>query len=119
MTVVNVVTWDRAGLFYKLAGALSVAGVNILSTKAISRSDHITIDTFYVIDPGGGIVTRPKAREIFISCLEEALVNGKDLLPELLQKSRAISTSRKYEQFHSLEQLCLEQWVRERGYFAC
>ena len=37
MTVVNVVTWDRDGLFYKLAGALSLAGVNIVSTKAISR----------------------------------------------------------------------------------
>ena len=23
MTVINVVTWDRAGLFYKLAGALA------------------------------------------------------------------------------------------------
>jgi len=39
LTVVHDVTWDRAGLFYKLAGALSVAGVNILSTKAISRND--------------------------------------------------------------------------------
>ncbi len=26
LTVVNVVTWDRAGLFYKLAGAFSLAG---------------------------------------------------------------------------------------------
>src|SRR5690606_23484289 len=29
LTVVHVVTWDRAGLFYKLAGALSVAGLSI------------------------------------------------------------------------------------------
>ena len=26
----NVVTWDRAGLFYKLAGAFSMAGLSIL-----------------------------------------------------------------------------------------
>jgi len=51
MTVINVVTWDRAGLFYKLAGALTLAGVTIASTKAISRTDHITIDTFHVVDP--------------------------------------------------------------------
>jgi [protein-PII] uridylyltransferase len=31
--VVNVVTWDRAGLFYKLAGAFSVAGLNILGRE--------------------------------------------------------------------------------------
>ncbi len=38
LTVVNVVTWDRAGLFYKLAGAFSVAGLSILSSKVISNS---------------------------------------------------------------------------------
>ena len=43
---VNVVTWDRAGLFHKLSGALNLAGYNILEAKAISRSDNIAIDTF-------------------------------------------------------------------------
>ncbi|MEC9227673.1 MAG: [protein-PII] uridylyltransferase, partial [Verrucomicrobiota bacterium] len=35
MTVINVVTWDRAGLFYKLAGALTLAGFNFFFNKAI------------------------------------------------------------------------------------
>ena len=83
MSVVNVVTWDRAGLFYKLAGALSLAGVNIISTKAISRNDHISIDTFYVIEPGGGIVSNPKARGIFEERLKEALIQDKDLMPAI------------------------------------
>jgi len=83
MTVVNVVTWDRSGLFYKLAGALSLAGVNITSTKAISRNDHISIDTFYIIDPEGGPVSNPKAKEIFHARLEEALIHGKELLPAI------------------------------------
>src|SRR5690606_21633250 len=51
LTVVNVVTWDRAGLFYKLAGAFSLAGINILGAKIFSRSDHIAIDTFHVVEP--------------------------------------------------------------------
>src|SRR2546423_12648897 len=54
LTVVNVVTWDRAGLFYKLAGAFSVAGLSILGAKGISRTDHISIDTLYVVEPGRG-----------------------------------------------------------------
>jgi [protein-PII] uridylyltransferase len=83
MTVVNIVTWDRAGLFYKLAGAFSLAGVNIVSTKAISRSDHITIDTFYIMDPDGGTVSNPKARKIFQARLEEALIKGQDPLPAI------------------------------------
>jgi len=78
MTVINVVTWDRAGLFYKLAGALTLAGVTIASTKAISRTDHITIDTFHVVDPEGGVVNNPKAREVFKERLREALIEGRD-----------------------------------------
>ncbi|MFO8026980.1 MAG: [protein-PII] uridylyltransferase [Opitutales bacterium] len=83
MSVVNVVTWDRAGLFYKLAGALSLAGVNIVSTKAISRNDHISIDTFYIIEPGGGTVRSSEAKEIFEKHLKEALIENKDLMPAL------------------------------------
>lgn len=83
MSVVNIVTWDRAGLFYKLAGAFSLAGVNIISTKAISRSDHISIDTFYIIEPGGGVVSNPKARSIFEGHLKEALIEDKDLMPAI------------------------------------
>ena len=79
MTVINVVTWDRAGLFYKLAGALTLAGVNIVSTKAISRSDHISIDTFYVIATGGGVVIDKEAENVFKVCLEDVLVRGKKL----------------------------------------
>ncbi len=92
MTVVNVVTWDRAGLFYKLAGALTLAGVNIASTKAISRNDHISIDTFYVVDPDGGVVTNTKAESIFKTHLDESLVQGKkltDLIEELENKAKA------------------------------
>lgn len=79
LTVVNVVTWDRSGLFYKLAGALTLAGVNIVSTKAISRNDHISIDTFYIMDAEGGVVSNLKAQANFKNYLREALVEGKKL----------------------------------------
>jgi len=88
LTVVNVVTWDRAGLFCKLAGAFTVAGLNILSTKAISRSDHITIDTFYVVEPGGGVVRSTEARETFESSMKEALLHNKDLMADIEAQAR-------------------------------
>ena len=94
LTVVNVVTWDRAGLFYKLAGAFSVAGLSILTAKVISRSDHIAIDTFYVVEPGRGVVQSTRAQEIFAKTVEEALVQNKDLLPEILAQARRHSSSR-------------------------
>ena len=95
MTVVNVVTWDRAGLFYKLAGALTLAGVNIVSTKAITRKDHISIDTFYIIDPDGGVVSDKKAREIFEKRLDEALIQEKELMPAINEREAKITAQTK------------------------
>jgi len=95
MSVINVVTWDRAGLFYKLAGALSLAGVNIVSTKAISRNDHISIDTFYIIEPGGGTVTSAEAKDLFEKHLREALVENKDLMPALEEFERTSASKSK------------------------
>lgn len=91
MSEVNIVTWDRAGLFFKLAGALSVAGLNIMSSKAISRDDHITIDTFYVCEPGGGPVQNEQKRQIFREHLEDALLKNRDLMPAIREQARKSS----------------------------
>lgn len=83
LTVVHVVTWDRAGLFFKLAGAFSVAGLSIVSSKALTRADHITIDTFYVVDGAGGLVRSARAKQLFESALEAALLHNRDLMGEI------------------------------------
>jgi len=88
LTVVNVVTWDRAGLFYKLAGAFSVAGLSILSAKILSRNDHIAIDTFYVVEPGHGVVQSATAQEIFAKTVESALVQNKDLYADIVAQAQ-------------------------------
>jgi [protein-PII] uridylyltransferase len=94
LTVVNVVTWDRAGLFYKLAGAFSVAGLNILGAKVISRTDHIAIDTFYVVEPGRGVVQSAAAQEAFAKNIEASLVTNKDLYPEIVAQAKKIAATR-------------------------
>lgn len=88
-TAVTVVTWDRAGLFYRLAGSFSLAGLNIVSAKAINRMDHITIDTFYVCDAKGGIVQSKSVREKFEECLNMAVVENKDLTKAILNQSKS------------------------------
>lgn len=95
MTVVNVVTWDRAGLFYKLAGALSLAGVNIVSTKAISRSDNITFDTFYIMEPEGGAISDKKAQQIFQTHVEDSLMHGKRLTGEVERLEAEVKKQKK------------------------
>jgi len=94
VTIVNVVTWDRAGLFYKLAGAFGVAGLNILGAKVISRTDHIAIDTFYVIEPGRGVVQNAAAQEIFAKNIEASLVTNKDLYPDIVAQAKKIAATR-------------------------
>ena len=94
LTVVNVVTWDRAGLFYKLAGAFSVAGLSILGAKVISRSDHIAIDTFYVVEAGRGVVQSASAQTSFARTTESALVSNHDLYPEIVAQAKKLATSR-------------------------
>lgn len=83
LTVVHIITWDRAGLFYKLAGAFTLAGLSIVSSKALSRADHITIDTFYVSDPDGGPVKDKKALGVFRHYLGLALIDNRNLLEEI------------------------------------
>jgi [protein-PII] uridylyltransferase len=94
VTVVNVVTWDRAGLFYKLAGAFGVAGLNILGAKVITRTDHIAIDTFYVIEPGRGVVQNTSTHEVFAKNIEASLVTNKDLYPDIVAQAKKIAATR-------------------------
>jgi [protein-PII] uridylyltransferase len=93
-TTVHIVTWDRAGLFYKLAGAFSVAGLNILSAKITTRTDHIAIDTFHVVEAGRGIVQNQGATEVFARTVEAALLGEKDLLPDIEAQARKLAESR-------------------------
>jgi [protein-PII] uridylyltransferase len=96
MTIVNIVTWDRSGLFYKQAGALTLAGVNIVSTKAVSRKDHISINTFYVLDPEGGVVCDPESKGIFERRLSEALIDNKEHMPEISKlEAKKLAITRK------------------------
>jgi [protein-PII] uridylyltransferase len=93
LTVVNIVTWDRSGLFYKLAGAFSVAGLSIVSSKAVTRADHITVDTFYVCDSSGGIVQNDKAHAIVEKYLKKTLLNNEDLLPAIREQESKRTSS--------------------------
>ena len=95
-TTVHIVTWDRAGLFYKLAGAFSVAGLSILSARITTRADHIAIDTFHIVEPGRGLVQNQKAMDTFARTVEDALVSNKDLLPEITAQAKRYAAATRY-----------------------
>jgi [protein-PII] uridylyltransferase len=70
---VKVCTWDRAGLFRKIAGSLSAAGLNILSAQIFTRGDGIVLDTFDVNDARSGNLAGTDQRDTFEKVIDKAL----------------------------------------------
>ena len=72
-SLVKVCTWDRAGLFGKIAGSLSAAGVNIMGAQIFTRTDGIVLDTFFVNDARTGKLATREQRENFSGLLDAVL----------------------------------------------
>jgi [protein-PII] uridylyltransferase len=102
LTVVDVVITDQSGLFEKITGALAVTGLNILGARAITRTDGLAIDVFYVEGETGGIVEDPTIRSFFENTLE-SFIAGEDCPVKKIsahrkkkEKSKTFSTSDKF-----------------------
>lgn len=70
---VKVCTWDRAGLFSKIAGSFSATGLNILSAQVFTRTDGIVLDEFFVTDAKTGSLADRNQRDEFEKLLNKAL----------------------------------------------
>ncbi|HMP82150.1 MAG TPA: [protein-PII] uridylyltransferase [Verrucomicrobiota bacterium] len=88
-SVVKVCSWDRAGLFSKIAGALSAAGLNILNAQIFTRSDGVVIDTFFVTDTRTGSLAEVQQRDKFEGLLTKVLTEEKTDLKSNIQRQRA------------------------------
>src|SRR3546814_10143313 len=53
-TMVTVYAADHPGLFYRLAGAIGVAGGNIIDARIHTTRDGMALDNLLVQDPLGG-----------------------------------------------------------------
>jgi [protein-PII] uridylyltransferase len=88
-SLVKVCTWDRAGLFGKIAGSLSAAGLNILGAQIFTRADGIALDTFFVNDGRTGNLAAREQREKFNNLLEAVMTGEKVDLPALIAQQTA------------------------------
>ncbi len=76
---VRICTWDRAGLFSKVAGALTAAGLNIFSAQIFTRMDGIVLDTFSVTDARTSALPEQSARAVFQKIILSVLMDGADV----------------------------------------
>jgi [protein-PII] uridylyltransferase len=81
---VKICTWDRAGLFRKIAGSVSAAGLNILSAQIFTRTDGIVVDTYFVADAITGNLPGPDQRDRFESVINKALTGEEVDFPALI-----------------------------------
>jgi [protein-PII] uridylyltransferase len=95
-SLVKICTWDRAGLFGKIAGALSAAGLNILGAQIFTRTDGIALDTFFVNDARTGSLAEKDQREKFSDLLEEVLTGEEVDFRALIAKQSARSNYSAY-----------------------
>lgn len=88
-SVVKICSWDRVGFFAKITGALTAAGLNILSAQVFSRSDGIVLDTLLVNDAVTGKPAERESKDLFEKYIDETL-NGEINLAALIKKRKTV-----------------------------
>ena len=91
-TLVTVYAADHPGLFYRIAGAIHLAGGNIIDARIHTMRDGMAIDNFLVQDPLGGRFDNPDQLARIERCIEEALANRHKLVSKL--EARPLSRTR-------------------------
>jgi len=79
VTEVTIYTVDDAGLFARIAGAMALAGVNIVDAKIFTLANGMALDSFWVQNLDGKPVTEAAA-----------LRRLKDTLEKVISKSRRL-----------------------------
>jgi len=73
VTELTVYTADHAGLFAKIAGAIAVAGGNIVDARIFTLSNGMALDSFWVQDTAGNSFERPDRLARLAAVIERSL----------------------------------------------
>ncbi|NIJ08373.1 [protein-PII] uridylyltransferase [Sphingomonas vulcanisoli] len=88
-TLVTIYAGDHAGLFYRIAGAIHLAGGNIIDARIHTTRDGMAIDNLLVQDPFGQAFDDPHRLQRLASMIEDALANRSQLASKLAAKPSA------------------------------
>jgi len=85
-TLVTIYAADHPGLFYRIAGAIHVAGGNIIDARIHTTRDGMAIDNFLVQDPLGRPFDEQEQLGRIKAAIEDALANRGALANRLRAK---------------------------------
>jgi [protein-PII] uridylyltransferase len=85
-TLITVYAADHPGLFYRIAGAIHVAGGSIIDARIHTSSDGMALDNFLVQDPMGRPFRETAQIERLRQSIEDALANRSKLAVKLDSK---------------------------------
>ncbi len=85
-TLVTIYAADHPGLFYRIAGAIHVAGGNIIDARIHTTRDGMAIDNFLVQDPFGRPFDDPVQLGRLETAIRDALANRGKLTDRLVAK---------------------------------
>ncbi len=91
VTEVTLYTGDHAGLFSRIAGALAVAGANIVDARIATMTNGMALDVFWVQDERGGPIDRPDRLARLATRIEQTL-SGACRPADELRKRGAIAS---------------------------
>ena len=88
-TLVSVHAADHPGLFYRIAGAIHVAGGNIIDARIHTTRDGMAVDNFLVQDPWGRPFDDAGQLARLKTAIADALANRGKLADRLVAKPAA------------------------------
>ncbi len=84
-TLVTIYMADHPGLFYRLAGAVDMAGANVIDARIHTSRDGMALDNILVQNPQGGMFDDPGQVARLETAIRDALAN-KHKLRDRLEK---------------------------------
>lgn len=85
-TLVTIYAADHPGLFYHIAGAISVAGGNIIDARIHTTRDGMALDNFLVQDPLGRPFDDSAQLARLHRAIEDGFANRRRMIDRLLAK---------------------------------
>lgn len=94
ITEITICTFDQAGLFSMIAGAMSLAGANIINAKIFTLKNNIAVEIFQLQDLNGDVFDRPDRLAKMSVYVEQVLSGDLDIMEAFASRNSRYQKTR-------------------------